>query len=139
VKFTGLKWVNSIVEKGREDTNNLYWLFRGDDATHHQWSFEFGNGVSRTYIAANETANINQWYFMAATFDNGAAYLYKNGALIASKSSSGINYLNTTGYDAWVGRYAAGGHFLNGAADEVRLYNRALSSDEIEGLYRSGR
>ncbi|HOF50417.1 MAG TPA: prepilin-type N-terminal cleavage/methylation domain-containing protein [Candidatus Colwellbacteria bacterium] len=139
VKFTNLKWVNSIVEKGKENTNNLYWIFRGDDATRHQWSFEFGNGVSRTYIAADEAINIGQWYFVAATFNNGAAYLYRNGVLIASKPSSGIAYLNTAGYDAWVGRYSPGGHLLDGTVDETRLYNRALSANEIESLYKSGK
>ncbi|HOB89879.1 MAG TPA: prepilin-type N-terminal cleavage/methylation domain-containing protein [Candidatus Colwellbacteria bacterium] len=138
VKFTGLKWVNSIVEKGKENTNNLYWLFRGDDATRHQWTFEFGNGINRSTLDVNETINVDQWYFVAATFNNGNIALYRNDALVGSKSTA-ITYLDTTGYNAWIGRYSPGGHLLNGAADEVRLYSRALSVDEIGSLYKSGK
>jgi len=36
-----------------------------------------------------------------------------------------------------IGGHPTGSYYLNGSLDDVRIYNRALSADEIQALYSS--
>ena len=48
--------------------------------------------------------------------------------------------LNTTlGTDLYLGSYRAFGWWFNGLIDEVAIYNRALTSQEIEEHYEMGK
>lgn len=88
-----------------------------------------------------------QWNHVAATFDGeqGEMTLYLNGELVSSRSvpvGSAIqrarNKALTVGRNPEGERLAAG--FLNvasGYLDEVRVYSRALTEDEVIALYDS--
>jgi hypothetical protein len=76
----------------------------------------------------------NTWYYIVGTYDGSVKRLYVNGELIASLSQTGILPTNTLPLTIgsapnWYGT------FFNGIIDEVRIYNRALSEDEIKHLY----
>ena len=84
---------------------------------------------------------------LAATYDGSALRLYVNGSLVAQKNYSGGVFPGTA--DAGIGAipgdeeplrpyYSTGTWPWSGALDEVSLYNRALSGDEILALYNSG-
>ncbi|MDO8584562.1 MAG: LamG domain-containing protein [bacterium] len=94
------------------------------------------NGVwvtadSKTVLAAN------QWYHVAATWTGSFMNVYINGILdMTPVANSGIGY-GTTARNAEIGRYSAYGNFP-GPIDDVRIYNRALSVDEIKRLYEEG-
>lgn len=78
---------------------------------------------------------------VAVTYDNatGFARLYRNGVIVAEQNmgsfvlatNAGVNI----GYRAL--QYPHGGSF-NGLIDEVGIYNRALSPDEIAAIYNAG-
>ncbi len=77
----------------------------------------------------------DQWYFITITYDGKTAKYFLNGALVASG-----NYSNTfsNSYDLFLGRNdpIQSPFWLNGVLDEVRIYNRALNSAEINALYK---
>jgi hypothetical protein len=65
--------------------------------------------------------------------------LYPNGQLVGSVFPSCV--LSDLGQTTnnWLGRSQYPEHpYFNGAFDEVRIYNRALSQDEIAKLYGAG-
>ncbi len=75
------------------------------------------------------------WYHVVGTFDGQRQNLYVNGervatALVASPiyPPTGAGLLISTPAESMAGRI-----------DEVRLYDRALSSDEIRGVFDAGR
>ncbi len=74
----------------------------------------------------------NTWTHVVATFDynTGAANLYINGSSVATQTFSGS--FNDF-YDLKIGAGRDG--IFNGSMDEVRVYNRALSSSEVQDLY----
>ena len=84
------------------------------------------------------TANPNAWHHVYATYDGSSIFLYLNGRLDASvnigvfnpNSSANLRIGAISGNSAW---------WLQGQADEVRVYNRALSAAEVYELYRSGK
>src|SRR3989344_3670008 len=76
----------------------------------------------------------NVWYHVAWVRDgNSNLIFYLNGEARANFSSVKTPF--NIGYAVRIGS-AAGFGFMNGNIDESRVYNRALSADEIRRLYR---
>jgi protocatechuate 3,4-dioxygenase beta subunit len=74
------------------------------------------------------------WSHVCVTYDGAVAKLYGNGVLVASAPrvwdvASGVAYL---------GRHVQGSGFWGGVIDDVRVYNRALTAEEVEAVYWQG-
>ena len=80
------------------------------------------------------TAATNTWYHIVGTKRADKVHLFVNSVYNESESgsSSGLLY-NTSGVLA-IGSTSTG-NYLDGTIDEVRLYNRSLSNNEIAQLY----
>jgi hypothetical protein len=81
---------------------------------------------------------INQWYFIVGEYDGNKTKIYVNGNLIVSASQSGdiLNNENNIYIGNTEGLSRPSYDFLAGRVDEVRIYNRALTDDEILSLYQ---
>ncbi len=84
--------------------------------------------------AAPTPLETGQWVHVAVTLDGDTGSLYRNGVLEATgEILLNPNDLNTT--DNWLGRSSFNSDpYFNGVFGEVRIYDRALSSSEIETL-----
>jgi formylglycine-generating enzyme required for sulfatase activity len=89
-------------------------------------------------IQSTNYVSTNVWYHLVGTFDGATMDLYVNGVLHASGYHPyPIDYgprpmfFGTSGETVWDGRLA-------GTLDEVSLYDRALSAQEVAALYASG-
>jgi hypothetical protein len=71
---------------------------------------------------------VNQWAHMAFTFNAGVGTLYKNGVVIASKSGMSNSA-------AWTNFTIGVGSNLCAKIDDVRVYSRALTQDDITALF----
>ena len=92
--------------------------------------------VSGNYITTTTTQNIGDWVHFALTRDvNGSVKLYINKTL--ENTISQTNAMSNTGSKkvAWDG--TANDRFYNERIDDVKFYNRELSSDEIEQNYNA--
>jgi hypothetical protein len=79
---------------------------------------------------------LKQWSLIATTYDSttGKIRIYVNNALDKEISTSGI--ISTTAYQLAIGsEWKGDSRFFNGLIDEVRIYNRALSEEEIRYHY----
>lgn len=89
-----------------------------------------------------------QWYHLGFTmnYSTGAYALYVNGNAVPTTISQSVtNYAPSTGqdyssgsYDYIGGRYVNSLSYFDGSLDEVRLYNRVLSANEVLQLYHVG-
>jgi len=76
---------------------------------------------------------MNEWTFVTTTFDGDAFGVYKNGVL--TRSGRGArDSLTGTAYLGGTEKFRGG--FWCGAMDEVALFNRALTANEVKQLYR---
>ncbi len=75
----------------------------------------------------------NQWHNVVAIWDgiNGTASMYVDGELINSGPYTSTDYELTNIY---LGQMANGGRTYRGLLDEVKIYNRALSAEEVAFL-----
>lgn len=93
-------------------------------------------GVQKTQFASTTLSN-NTWYHVAVTYNGSAMTIYLNGIQDGQLASLSGNVTFTTGgFDMgrWTG---ADPRYLQGRLSDVRLYNRALSQQELASLYNS--
>jgi prepilin-type N-terminal cleavage/methylation domain-containing protein len=82
--------------------------------------------------------NVGEWYHAVIVYDHLNQYVYKNGKLIYSRAQTGDIGTNTNALRIGArGAPGAAGSFFPGFIDELRIYNRALSSAEIQQHYNS--
>ncbi|MBU1148768.1 LamG domain-containing protein, partial [Patescibacteria group bacterium] len=108
--------------------------------------FQMGTGAE-TYVnayTANNVLSSDVWYHIVAAFDTSAdtMTIYLDGSISsngANNPKSNSDTLRGTSKDLRIGSYGgAGGTFFDGLIDEVRVYNHALSTNEITDLYNAG-
>ena len=86
-----------------------------------------------TWISVQQKLSPGEWYHIVGTFDGSDIICYLNGvetdrgAIAAIAGGNGRFYI---GQDGWV-------NIFDGVVDEVRIYDRALSEDEIQHNYRA--
>ncbi len=99
--------------------------------------FSFGESASsQVLVRSGEVSPVGQWVHLVATRDGSIASLYVNGQLESSAAYTfsvmnkgyGLRIGSIGSKDGWAG-------FFEGMIDDVRIYDQALSADEIQGLY----
>lgn len=105
-------------------------------------NFFCGNGTSSTLHVITPTSTVyNQWGFIAAGWDNDANTLFSsaNGAAIITTTKSFSGRPTTHPTVLLIGSPVNKSSYINGSIDNVMVFNRALSQDEINNLYNAGR
>ncbi len=103
-----------------------------------------GYGSNSNMISQNTiTGGINdgQWHMLTLSINQTHAGLYHNGNLISSEEDTGGNYFdyNTNSYGKYfyIGSLNGKNEDIDGMIDDVRIYNRALTQEEVKRLYDS--
>jgi hypothetical protein len=89
------------------------------------------------HLAGTVVPVINRWYCMTVTYNGTDVQFYINGALndtVAAGSTPGYSGLGMHIGERWDGAYLTES-FLDGSIPIVRLYDRALSSAEVNQNY----
>ncbi|KKP67658.1 MAG: PKD domain containing protein [Candidatus Moranbacteria bacterium GW2011_GWE1_35_17] len=95
------------------------------------------DGVNNEIQIAQTNLDTN-WNHVAIIFNNGAFNVYKNGQVVSDDGDFTSHISVYAGSDDLdLGRDYSGNYY-NGQFDETRIYNRALTIDEIGHLYRMG-
>lgn len=129
--FPGIE-VAGIVEK--TNSNSMYGQY---GLSYQAWSddglnFYHSNGIQGT--SAPVTLDFLRWYFVAITYDGTTAITYLDGVPIFSQNVSGPIVADDN--PLTIGLEAPGlTEYLQGKLDDIRIYNRALSAEEISDLY----
>jgi len=93
-----------------------------------------------TNMGSASAPTLNQWNHIVATYDSatGIARIYLNGVKVAEQTGlSGT--IGTDGGKLYIGCRTPTTYLFNGTIDEVRIYNRALSEQEILEHYRNSK
>ena len=80
--------------------------------------------------------NINEWNQFTVVKNNGVVSLYKNGSLITT-NSNGTQLINSI-HSLYFGSTSINTEFTNGKIDDIGIWNRALTTSEIQALYTTG-
>jgi hypothetical protein len=142
--FTISLWVNQTSAPTGGD--NLYDIIDNNHDLTRSWTVQSG-GTNSSYafltfntatgnVGANVSMSQNQWYHLVFVKDGTVQKVYRNNVLVDSKTVA-----TTLTYDGTqklgLGRW--GGNNLRnfpGLIDDVVIYNRGLTTDEINSLYK---
>jgi len=110
---------------------------------HHKGKLEWETGVG-TGGLSQQRLDDGLWHHVAATYDGVEAKVYLDGWPVG-KPGHKVGELKHTDYDLTIGAnrsnpdgaYGEIGASFNGLMDDVMMFNRALSDDEIQTLFRS--
>jgi hypothetical protein len=92
-------------------------------------------GRISTATTINFTANV--WYHVVATRANGTMKIYVNAAKEGETAYTNAQYFYP---DLYLGGHSTFNRwYFNGALDDLRIYNRALSDAEIQTIYYAER
>ncbi len=93
-----------------------------------------GDHIQNVYIS--EEQMLGRWHHIAGTFDGTSSKLFLDGTLISEKAASGGG-LDTNDNPLMIGSVRTNGYYVDGAVDEVRIWNIARSADQIrQNMYR---
>src|SRR3989449_1827506 len=109
----------------------VYTLYAGARPNRPHVFFNTGTSAKseRATIGA-QALLVNTWSHLAGTYDGATLKLYVNGVLVASNPFTGP-ILTSTGA-LRIGGNGIWKEFFQGRIDEVRIYNRAISSTEVQ-------
>jgi len=133
IKTNSLASYDSIVSLGY-----AWRLYGGSDGNIR---FQCSDTVPAQSMAVGSTGvNDGQWHHVAGTYDGTKYTLYVDGVLDASVDATGsINkggsYFSTIGAHYKKGDERDPRRFFEGLIDDVRIYDKALSSSEVQQIF----
>jgi len=117
----------AIVTKG----DGAYRIARQGDESYLAFACT-GTGGYKTM--GSENPNDGEWHHVAGVYDGTTIYLYVDGIVDNTTASTGP--IDSQTWPLYIGENAQQtGREWNGLIDEVRIYNRGLSAQEIEDLF----
>ncbi len=141
IKPSFLNDAGGVVYKGATtfNTNGSGWEVRerSSGTKRIEFCLNAGSGTCNRISNTNLGSLIpNTWYFFAYTYvrSTGNVQAYLNNAPPISGTNTTSTY--TDSYPLQIGTAENGS--IDGAIDDIKVYNRALSAAEVTGLYQSG-
>lgn len=138
VNPTTLTGRDTLVAKAGADSLPGYQLYLESNKLRVRYQTSAGGGVIGSG-AGNITTG--SWYFLTVTFDrDGSLKKYINGILHESNDISMYNADLTTSDELHFGDLPgfSGSYNFDGQIDDVRIYNKARSADQIRRDYETG-
>ncbi len=134
VKWNGLsgQWQGLISKRnswGPAPIGEMMWFLEANQTTGVLWfGRRDGGGVS----SSGQTLPEGEWQHLAITCDGTTATMYRDGEQFNSGSFT-LGSMTDAGLQIGSGYINGGGPF-NGAVDDVRIYNHALTAEEIQDV-----
>ncbi len=103
-------------------------------------SFFRNGGVDLGGVSYNSSnMNTGEWYHIVSVLSNNSIKLYLNGVKVGSTVRLSSDPVSSSTNMMAIGRFGTyNGYYFDGSLDEVGIWNRALSQEEISRLYNSG-
>jgi len=95
------------------------------------------NGGTETLASSTNQINVGEWTFVTAVYDGTEMRLYRNATEIATTNKSGV--LDFVSASLAIGNQpsGAGSRAFSGYIDDVQIYDRALSLEDIQLIYEN--
>jgi len=147
VTGTTPRTLSAWIKDGLKDNAGI--MSWGPNNTGEKWTFrtQIGNGelgairleVSGGHQVGTTDLRDDQWHHVVAVFPDGGdnvddILLYVDGVLEVN-SSTQAQAVDTTFRDVWIGRDHNDTHYWQGLIDDVRIYDSALTADQILDVF----
>jgi hypothetical protein len=146
--FTISFWVNSVGTEG-VITNKMFFNNQGGWQFYHtggRYIFTLRDGFTIVQPRTNTIKTDNIWYNVVATYDGSqttaGAKIYVNGVIDTKDVAGdgvGVPNYNTATLELGKGGGAAIEAVLDGKISQLKIYNRALTADEVAQNYNTNK
>jgi cell division protein FtsB len=87
-----------------------------------------------TFLSLENPNEINKWYNLVCTYSSNKVQIYLNGSLV--KTFENVVFPRSNG-NFFFGKSQSGtSQFLSGKMDDIAIWNRVLTADEISKIYK---
>ena len=133
--FSVSLWINEVsLDSGgyfgnwnATSSDDMFWRTNTDGSIR----ISFDGGPTQSFGSAGDIT-VNNWHHIVVTFNNGTINVYADGN--SKGSTTTPNTVFNSGANFYIGDDNSG-TFFNGKIDQVRIFNKALSSSEVTTLY----
>jgi hypothetical protein len=136
---------------GNDGNNSKFWIVIGQTGTILVYYQDFADDSTEfVNISSTETVSLNKWQNIIVTLEQttpatGFMSLYLDGILISTSIGDPLTMAKFSANfeDNYVGDRGDDGDtnpdfYCTGDIDDVRIYNKALSTDEVKQVYNEG-
>lgn len=145
-EITIMAWVKAKPEAFESDTGIVC---KGDDdwlANSYILALEDGMGFSFRVKTCNGNARldsgvakVNEWIFVVGVYNGSTLKLYQDGVEVGSMAYSGDIISNSDNVSIGKRCGVSDNRFFKGELDDVAIFGRALSANEIEDIYNASK
>jgi hypothetical protein len=135
-KNTNVPWASILDRYGGEDLDCFSLGFDGSTGQNLMLNSNGTSGNNWNAVTSNSAVSTGKWVHVAVSSNGSSATFYING--IADGTQATVPVCNTGPFIIGA-NFPGGDEYFNGKIDDLRLYNRALSAQEISALYTSGK
>jgi len=125
------------------DARLLNWGYTSGSGTHHQGAWfetptlmKFYTGDSQWSITIPDMFTTPNWHHFSFTYEGKTIKVYIDGDLYKTHTATNRTFSGQTMNTFWIGQFT-NNPILNGYVDDVRIYDYALSVDDISDLYNN--
>lgn len=142
-----VEWSSDPAFIGNKDWNsgsNQGYVLATDSDAHFQWNLGGPPGGRKDYDGPPGTLGDGAWHHIVVTFDrSGSASTYIDGQLVDSRSIAGsANDLSTpAGFATNIGQDGTGAYgasFTDLSVDDVGIWRRVLTVQEVQAIHAAG-
>ncbi|MFN6039776.1 MAG: LamG-like jellyroll fold domain-containing protein [Bacteroidota bacterium] len=94
-----------------------------------------GNVGGNNFVLGSQGYSINNWYMFTVTYEGTTQKLFMNGVLVNSQPNTGS--LQTSNLPLLFGKIGGNSGYFDGILDDLGIWNRALTQQEISDLYNA--
>lgn len=128
VSLAALNRWHGILSKGTANSNESHtYALEVTDANRPICAI--GTGAAYNEAASSAALSLDTWYHLACVWNGATLALYVNGAQVASTAQTLTPVANSTPLS--LGQFGNGFDLLHGQLDDVRIYNLALTGEQI--------
>ena len=141
VNYVGAGYEGLIMKPFTSHTAPYYQYILGIAGNYgiNPYNFAFNlnvNGVNTGINSGSNSWTAGNWYHVVGTYDGQVLNIYVNAILKNSLAAAGsVTAYNTDLFFAKQGNVS---NYTPGTLDDIRIYNRALNSTEIQNLFHEG-
>ena len=138
IKLSGSNANYSGIVTKMDGSGNGYQFIVGNNTVLNKLATEFGQGPTGLVFAGNQNLNDGNWHHVMYIVDrpnNKISFYVDNNldAQVTTTTVSAANIDNTVNLKIGVERTMA--YYFKGAMDDIRIYNKALSTCDIDSLF----
>ncbi|MCP4260708.1 MAG: LamG domain-containing protein [Planctomycetes bacterium] len=113
---------------------DLYWLLYGGNIG---VSLAGPSGIGGADWIPEVPIESGTWAYVALSYDGFAMKMYKNGINVATNNISGDLLLGDSASNEsfYIGQNTEWGEYFDGLIDDVRIYDRTLTSGQVQDLF----